>query len=383
MAGAIYVHIPFCVRKCAYCDFPSVAHDPALAEGYVEALGREMALRAASTTGGAADTVYIGGGTPTVLSEGLLARVFASLRENFALSPGAEVTVEANPGTLNRGKADFLLGLGANRVSLGAQSFEDRELAVLGRSHTAGEAEAAARLLEGTNFSLDLIYGVPGQDPGSWRRSLERAVGLSPAHVSAYELTPEEGTPLLAALREGRLRLPPEEEVVEMFAMAEEALSGAGLRRYEISNYALPGRQCRHNVNYWRRGPYTGLGAGAHSFDGRTRRANGPDIRGYIEALSEGRLPPAVSQETTWEDALKETVFLGLRMTEGVELQGPAAGAVMEASGGLIEEGLMEKAGGRLRLTRRGLLVSNSVFALLFEAIEKRAWPAGGSIAKG
>lgn len=373
MACCLYIHIPFCVRKCLYCDFPSVPFDRLLSERYVTALTGEIRLRAKE--GGPLETVYIGGGTPTVLEAGQMVKVFDALRESFAFTPGAEVTVEANPCTVDAGKIDSLLSLGVNRISLGVQSFSDRELRTLGRAHSASDAEKAMGLLRGRNFSVDLIYGIPGQDLGAWGQSVSRAIEAAPAHVSAYELTPEKGTPLYAALEKGELSLPGEDAAIEMFLLARERLEAAGYGHYEISNYALSGRQCRHNLNYWRRGKYLGLGAGAHSFDGQRRTRNTGDVAAYIDALSRGRPPVEETTVLAAEDALKELVFLGLRQTRGISARGPSGALIAEASRELVEEGLMEAGGGRLRLTLRGMLLSNSVFVRLFERIEEALSP--------
>jgi oxygen-independent coproporphyrinogen-3 oxidase len=368
MARCLYIHIPFCARKCLYCDFLSVPFDRPLSERYVAALAEEIRLRAEE--GEPLETLYIGGGTPTVLEAGQLARVFEALRESFDFQPGAEVTVEANPGTVDAGKVDSLLSLGVNRISLGVQSFSDRELRALGRTHTASDAEKALGLLRGRNFSVDLIYGIPGQDLKTWGESVSRAMEAGPAHVSAYELTPERGTPLYAALESKEVSLPSEDAAVEMFLLARERLEAAGYGHYEISNYALTGRQCRHNLNYWRRGRYLGLGAGAHSFDGKRRTKNTGDLAAYIDALSRGRPPVEETAVLGAEDALKELVFLGLRETRGIRAEGPAGALLAGAASELMEEGLMESEGGRLRLTLKGMLLSNSVFVRLFERIE-------------
>ncbi len=366
MAESLYIHIPFCVSKCLYCDFLSVPIEEGPARAYAHALKKELALRG----GGRLRTVYIGGGTPTALPEELLGEIFAALRGSFTLLPGAEVTVEANPGTVDARKAARLRSMGVNRVSLGVQSFDDRELRTLGRAHTSAEAARAVKALGAENLSLDLIYGIPGQDARSWEETLRRAVELGPKHISAYELTPEPGTPIMDSLKKGVLTLPQEDEALEMSSLALDTLARSGYRRYEVSNYALPGFECRHNLNYWRRGEYIGAGAGAYSFSGDRRDRNTPDIGEYMELLSRGRPPAGKSARITPEEAMREFLFLGLRLTEGVdmawfrdELGLDLAGAVGE----LLGDGLVETEGGRLRLTRRGFLLFNPVVVRLME----------------
>lgn len=371
MAGCLYIHVPFCQRKCAYCDFLSVPFEEGLARGYKDALVKETYLRA----GGSLETVYMGGGTPTVLPDEALEEIFSALRECFDFGPGMEITLEANPGTLSSRKAAILSALGANRLSLGVQSFNDGELRTLGRVHIAREAERAAmeaREAGFDNLSMDLIYGIPGQSVLTWKETLRRAVSLGPRHISAYELTLEPGTPIFHRLQRGELRQPGEEESLEMARLAEEALSDAGFVRYEISNYALPGFECRHNINYWHRGEYMGLGPGAHSFTAERRERNTGNIARYVSELGAGRLPVEESAGVSRGEAIEEALFLGLRLTRGIDalMFGEAWGIdLSQASAGLIEEGLVEIEAGRIRLTKRGLLLFNPVLVRLMEGL--------------
>ncbi|MEJ2183032.1 MAG: radical SAM family heme chaperone HemW [Nitrospirota bacterium] len=368
---SVYIHVPFCVRKCIYCDFLSVPFDPGLARAYVEALACEVRLR----EGGEIKTLYLGGGTPTVLPDALLKTLFGALMERFTLLPGAEVTMEANPGTLGGGRAGTLRSLGVNRLSIGVQSFRDEDLRLLGRVHSARDAEEAAQRARKAGFenvSLDLVFGIPGQTPEGWQETLERALSLSPAHISAYELTPEAGTPLMEALERGDLVMPGEDVVLEMFARTVDTLAAHGLFRYEISNYARPGRECRHNLNYWDRGEYLGLGAGAHSLLWERRESNTRDIGGYIASLSEGALPVAESNALSREDILREVFFLGLRKTEGIEREkcGRELGVDLgDALRELEDEGLLEVGQRRVRLTGRGMLLFNPTVGRLLDAL--------------
>ncbi|GAB4483547.1 MAG: radical SAM family heme chaperone HemW [Thermodesulfovibrionales bacterium] len=370
MAAFLYIHIPFCIRKCAYCDFPSQPYDSRLAGDYVRALCRELALRRDEAE--ELKTVFLGGGTPSMLPEASLCAVFSSIRENYRIARDAEITIEANPGTIGRSKLAALTGLGINRLSIGVQSFVDAELAVLGRAHSAEDARAAVECAGEAGFeniSLDLMYGIPCQTRDSWLASLRQAVSLGPEHVSAYELTPEQRTPLCSDIGSGTLVLPQEDDVVRMSDDAIDLLEEHGYERYEISNYARPGFRCIHNLNYWERGEYLGIGAGAHSFIGSRRSHNTADIRQYVSLLEQAASAEAGSLDITGKEAARETLFLGLRKTEGIDLKqaGLLLPGLVPASADLIAQGLLGEDRGRLRFTREGMRVSNSVLVQLFE----------------
>lgn len=371
MTYALYVHIPFCARKCVYCDFVSVPYNQGLAEKYVSCLVSELIAK----SGAQLSSIYFGGGTPTALSIEAMSFIFDSIRPRYVLEPNAEVTVEANPGTLNREKIDHLLGLGVSRISLGIQSFDDGELTLLGRAHTGRDARDAARIIAGSgalSFSLDLLYGIPGQTLGRWERSLKDALSFGPKHVSAYELTPEKRTPLYSLLKDGRLKLPPEDAVADMFELGRDVLEGAGLRQYEISNYALPGHECRHNLNYWQRGQYLGVGVAAHSFMGGVRSENTPDLMEYIRRMESGESPVAAECALSESDALKETIFLGLRMRGGIDLSSLKDRAeILSSASSLISAGFMEHGNGRLALSRRGMALASSVIVALMRRMEQ------------
>ncbi|MFA5354460.1 MAG: radical SAM family heme chaperone HemW [Thermodesulfovibrionales bacterium] len=365
MVRSLYIHIPFCIRKCSYCDFYSLPFDSSLAEGYSRALIREMELR----SGEASDlaTVYLGGGTPTMLSAGRIRDLMESIRERFSLTPGAEVTIEANPRTLSPEKAEGLLEAGINRISIGVQSFNDAELLALGRSHNTGDALRAVEIAQKSGFtaiSLDLMYGLPGQGMPEWEQSLAVALELGPVHISAYELTPEEGTPLHAGLSRGEITIPGEETIEEMYHRTIDMLAARGYRHYEISNFALPGHECRHNLNYWERGEYLGVGAGAHSFIDGVRMENVRDLEAYLNAVGNGAVPRCGEMAISADEAVRELLFLGLRKTEGIAmnlLPRELRGGMEKAMEELVLHGLVSLTGDRLRLTRRGLLLSNSV----------------------
>jgi len=373
MPEFLYVHIPFCIRKCNYCDFLSFPYDADLAQRYTDALCRELKLKKAFAPRLA--SVYIGGGTPAILPETCLEQIFSAIQKLYTVSPEAEVTMEANPGTITGEKADLLLSLGVNRVSLGVQSFSDAELKILERVHTAGEAVRSAEILHMAgvkNLSLDLMYGIPGQTVETWENSLHTAQSLFPQHISAYELTPEKGTRLTRLMDAGILALPDEERVLRMSSLAIDTLAGEGFDHYEISNYALPGYRCIHNVNYWDSGEYIAAGAGAHGFLDGCRTKNTDSLTDYITKLDDCIIPETDSLRLSPADRIREFIMLGLRQREGIHLN--AAGKlnldITTAAHQLIEDEFTEIISDRLRLTRKGLAVANSVIIRLLENLE-------------
>jgi oxygen-independent coproporphyrinogen-3 oxidase len=368
---AIYVHFPFCVRKCTYCDFNSRPPEVGEPDRYLRALLAELS----ATPPASAATVYFGGGTPTLYPAEDLARVLEALTAHFPLTPDAEVTVEANPGTVTADSLGALRDAGFNRLSLGVQSLDDAELALLGRIHTAADARRAvrdARAAGFENLSVDLIRGLPGQSLSAWKRNLREAVALGPDHISAYGLSLEHGTPLAAQVAAGELPEPlPDPEWV---GVTVEVLEAAGYARYEVSNYARAGRACRHNLVYWRNLPYLGLGAGAWGYEvgerGAVRHRNQPDVARYCAAALEGAalVCERDAQDLRW--AAAEALMVGLRLAEGVNCEEVLRryGLDVRAAHGkliarLVEAGLMLDDGGRLRLTFQGLLVQNAVAA--------------------
>lgn len=320
MAG-IYVHIPFCASRCAYCDFFSTLRLADAGERYVEAVIAESGLRRDELCGETIKTLYLGGGTPSQLPVSLLQRLVHGLRETFDLSGVEEFTVEANPDDVTPEWCAALPVLGVNRVSMGVQSFEDPILRFIGRRHTARQAvEAVENLREAgiNNISIDLIYGLPGQTVTSWTQSVRQAIALRPQHISAYGLTYEEGTRLWWQRERGEVVEVPEEQCLAMYRILVDELQAAGYEHYEISNFALPGYRSRHNSSYWNDAPYLGLGAAAHSYDGKARRYNPHDLQQYISQIMSGE--SAVEQEelSLWE-RYDERVMLGLRTADGVD----------------------------------------------------------------
>ena len=377
-AFSLYVHIPYCQAKCPYCDFNSYAAERWPEARYVEALCAELHHYAQRTpwTGGEIGTVFFGGGTPSLFAPPSIERILATAASLWRVRSDAEITLEANPGTVS---ADSLRGFraaGINRLSFGVQSFQPHHLRVLGRIHSAGDAIAAvgwAREAGFDNLNVDLIFALPHQTLGEWESDLARAVGLHPDHISAYNLTYEEGTPFHTLRRRGVLRQLSEEIEVAMFSQTQQILGGAGFEQYEISNYALPGRACRHNLNYWQSGEYLGIGAGAHSYAGTpecgSRWSNEKIPNRYIDAT--GKLGHArVGSETLdARQARGEFVFLGLRCRAGFSATafrarfGDDVRTAFPHAADLETGGLLRCAGGRWQLTAQWLLLADSVFA--------------------
>jgi len=352
----LYVHVPFCDGKCAYCAFYSVRYQPALADRYLTGLERELAAFLPL----APETIYIGGGTPSMLSARQLERLCRMLQTRVATRRLAEWSVEVNPGSLDAEKAAILAAAGVNRVSLGAQSFNDRILRVLGRRHAAEDTVKAMALLRGAgleNIGLDLIACVPGCTRALWRQTLRKAAALAPRHVSVYALTSEEGTRLNCRIGQGRTALLTDEAQLAMLDLAETELTRAGcgpagFSRYEISNYAQDGFECRHNLACWRGEEYIGLGPAAASHVALRRWTNQANVRAYLAALEAGRNPPRAVEILTPALKRQEQVIFGLRMAEGIAAD--IASEYTQALKQLRADGLVDLRAGRWVLTVRG-----------------------------
>jgi oxygen-independent coproporphyrinogen-3 oxidase len=373
----LYLHLPFCLAKCPYCDFVSARAEEEVRAAYLEALLEE--LRMARPPGSCeiitVESIYCGGGTPSVYSPRELAGLLAQIKERWPVSPGAEVTVEINPATWSPDRLGEAVSAGFNRLSIGAQSFDDDVLVTLGRPHSADEARSLARLAgetQGASASLDLIYGVPGQNPRIFRDTLEEALTLRPRHISAYALTLDPLTPMGARACRGEIALPPEEEVAEMYGDACRILAAAGFVHYEISNFALPGWECDHNLAYWRREDYLGLGAAAHSLRGPdTRLRNVSDIAEYIRRVQAEESPLEEMERLNLQEIWEEEVMLSLRTAQGMEIgtltrrETRAEGAT-RAWEDFVQAGLAWRRGARCGLTERGMFVSNHIISGLF-----------------
>lgn len=409
----IYVHIPFCETKCPYCDFNTYSGIEKLMPPYVDALCEEMRRWGELIPGTSASTIFSGGGTPSYIPANDMARLMRSLAEAFPVEKSAEVTLEANPGDVTRAKAESWLESGFNRVSMGIQSFDDGLLEMLGRRHDSAEAKRSFNALREAGFenrSLDLMFGLPGQSLQQWTDSMQQALDLEPDHVSLYGLQLEAGTPLEADVRLGRTARPDDDLAADMYLAAEETFDEAGFRHYEISNWALAGRESRHNLVYWENGPYLGFGPGAHSSLFGHRFANTRSPRWYMRSLgvepAESDLPTIFQssppkrsvlpdsatgplrkmaesgpvdfvEETTLQLELAETMMMGLRLDTGVTAESFEArfgkklrhifASEIES---LTGEGMLEEDSEGIRLTSRGRLLGNEVFERFVTASE-------------
>lgn len=376
--SGLYLHIPFCSRKCHYCSFFSFAPQPGEMAALIAALHQqiEQAARLPEVQALAFASLFFGGGTPSLLPVEVLAELLAHCRHSYRWSEDeVEISIEVNPGTIDGQGLAGLRRAGFNRLSIGIQSLDDDELRRLGRIHNRSQALdciRAARQAGFANLSGDLMYGLPGQTAASWQRSLEELLACAPQHLSLYELTVEEETALCAAVAGNPALLPPEEAVLEMMTITERLVDGGGWPRYEISNYARPGCQCRHNVNYWHNGCYLGLGPGAVSGLHGERRAAVADLHQYAQRVGSGQSVWEEVERLEAEAAFRETVVMGLRMTNGLsieELQQRFAidlpsyyGAIFTR---LVDQGLLIHDGDRIRLSSRGLALANRVMAEL------------------
>ena len=364
----IYIHIPFCIRKCDYCDFLSGPSGPEEQADYVQALLREIQA-VEEGEGRSVSSIFIGEGTPSVLDERLLGDILREIRNRFKMEEDAEITIEVNPGTANIGKLQAYREMGINRLSIGLQSPEDRELKILGRIHNYGqflETYQEARTVGFDNINIDLMSAIPDQTYEGWVKNLRTVAELEPEHISAYSLIVEEGTPFAAR----KLNLPDEDTEYNMYEATAQILKEYGFEQYEISNYARKGRECRHNVGYWTRQDYLGFGLGASSLYGKERFANTADMKKYLENSKNPEKIREKEPSLTREDEMAEFMFLGLRMTKGIskaDFQRCFGCTIESVYGEVLEkyesmELLVEK-DGRIFLSREGIHVSNSIMA--------------------
>lgn len=371
----LYVHLPFCRQKCFYCDFPSYAGQEGRMAVYVEALLGELAREGAPLRAawGPPRTVYLGGGTPTALPPALMERLLAGLREFLAAAPDAlEFTCECNPGTVDAAYLSLLRAGGVNRLSLGVQTFDDALLRRIGRIHTAAQARAAVRQARAAGFrnlSLDLMYGLPGQTLAGLEMSVRQALALAPQHISIYGLQVEEGTAFARAQAAGRLALPSDEESEAMYDYMTTALPVAGYARYEISNFARPGFESRHNLGYWQDVPYLGVGAAAHSYLDGQRYENPRGIEEYLAALRESGRARREEEPLTRATSMEEFAFLALRTARGIDRARFAArfgcelaSVYADAIARMRARGFLEEDAQGVRLTPLGMKYGNWVF---------------------
>jgi oxygen-independent coproporphyrinogen-3 oxidase len=377
--SSIYVHIPFCARKCLYCDFYSVEVSGQV-DSFLEALDREVALVRDGFDMPCVATIFLGGGTPSLFLPHQVDHLLASLRAAFPTAPDAEITLEANPGTVTRDSLRAYRTAGVTRLSLGVQSFRDAELRRLGRIHSSAEARRAvedARAAGFESLGLDLIYAIPGQTLGAWEENLATAIQLAPEHLSAYALTVERHTPLGRMVEAGTVRPAPTELEAAMLERTMDRLEGSGYAHYEVSNYARPGFRCRHNLNYWTHGPYLGLGPSAHSFrpeaNGRRGRRwwNVADLSAYIETLQRGSLPVGGGESLDAAELLSERLLLSVRMGEldperlRTECDFDLWRVREPQLRQMLSEGALIMDNGGLRLTRKGYLLCDEIAAIL------------------
>lgn len=368
MAG-IYIHIPFCKQRCRYCAFYSTTLHT-LHSSYIEALCHELHQRNRYAGSEAIETIYLGGGTPSLLSEQHLASLLKSIRNEYIIAPNPEITIECNPDDLTPQYLHTLAQLGFNRISMGVQTFCDEQLRKLGRRHTADAARQAvadARAAGFKNISIDLMFALPGSTPAQWGDDLRCAIELKPQHISAYNLTYEENTPLYNALQKGDIAEISEEENLTQFNMLIKQMKAAGYRHYEISNFALPGYESRHNSSYWHDVPYIGCGAGAHSYDGCSRGWNIADIALYIKGINEG-LPIFEIEQLSAEERYNDAVLTRLRTADGLPIKWikeqfgyTLYNYMVKAAQKQITAGNLQERDGYFTLTTKGIFVSDAV----------------------
>ncbi len=374
--AGVYLHIPFCRSRCSYCDFATGMYEGALADVYVRALVQELkTARLPDDTPNEIDTIYFGGGTPSLLTPAQVSRILDAVHGRFRLSADYEITMEMNPGTLSPQTLREFRAHGVNRASFGAQTFDEQELRRLGRTHTADETRRTLQDLRDAGFeniSFDLIAGLPEQTLEGWSRNLEEALALRPEHLSLYLLEVHEATPLAEQIKRGMWRAPDADLAVEMYELLVERTAAAGFVQYEISNFCLPGYESRHNSKYWTGAPVFGFGCSAHSYDGTSARwSNERDTRRYVELIESGASPVVERIETDARASSAEALFLGLRLLRrGVNLAEHQARFRVDVRetyradlARFDEAGLIELDGDTLRLTSHGALLSNEVFA--------------------
>jgi len=371
-AAGLYLHIPFCSSRCSYCDFATGLYNQELAERYVRALVAD--IRSSRHVGDSVDTIYFGGGTPSLLTPSQLEVILACVYDCFKIDSQSEITLEINPGSVNEEKLRAFRSLGVNRASFGAQTFDDAELAKLGRSHTTADTLKTFADLRGVGFenvSFDLIAGLPGQTLDGWQRNMKQALELGPEHLSFYLLEVHSGTPLAEHIRRGIQPEPDDDLAGVMYKWMLEQAAQAGYEHYEISNLCRPGFHSRHNVKYWTADAYYGFGCSAHSYDGAARRwSNHRDVLKYVSVVEAGESPLVDEQQLSQTDVRAEAVFLGMRLMQGVNMRRYRESFGVDLRDEHAEDldrfcktGLVELDGDSIRLTRTGALLSNEVFA--------------------
>lgn len=367
----VYIHFPFCARKCHYCDFPSYQGMEQWMEPYLEALFRELLQWKEKVCDCSVKSIYLGGGTPTLFSGEQIAGVLDACFMSFNVQEDAEITIEANPGTVDPDKLSALRKAGVNRLSIGLQAWQDKHLRFLGRIHSSGDFVKSlmdAKEVGFDNINVDVMFALPHQTIEDWLETLEKVCSFDVQHISMYSLKVENGTPLHRWYEEGKFSLPTQEEDRLMYYKGREFVSGFGFRQYEISNFAIPGRECVHNLIYWHNEEYIGCGSGAHSYFNNERFSNTSDVREYIRAINSGTQRISYREKIEEKDERFETIMLGLRLVEGVDKQRYKArfGRCIEYYYGeaikkLVKQGLLIDDGASIRLTEKGMDVQNVV----------------------
>ncbi len=371
-AFGVYIHVPFCATRCGYCDFNTYTPSElgaATPLAWLDALRAELALASDQLGSMQVDTVFVGGGTPSLLGAQGLAAVLDAVRDRFPLSPDAEVTTEANPESTSAQFFDDIRAAGYTRVSLGMQSVAPRVLKILDRTHSPGRAMAAAAEARAAGFdhlNIDLIYGTPGESDDDLLASIDAALSAGVDHVSAYSLIVEEGTALARRVRRGEIDRPDDDVLAHRYELVDQRLSAAGLDWYEVSNWSRPGGECRHNLGYWNGGQWWGAGPGAHGFVDKTRWWNVKHPGAYAESLAAGRLPVADSERPTPQERHIEDVMLGIRLRSGLELAS-LSDAEQQRARQATADGLVIADGDRVRLTNRGRLLADAVVRQLLD----------------
>jgi oxygen-independent coproporphyrinogen III oxidase len=366
----VYFHIPFCPSKCLYCHFISFPYRFEIAENYHQSVIKELASYSSSDE--KVDSIYFGGGTPSIVPTDHISQLISECRKRFSVTKGCEISLEANPGAITEAKASAYLDSGVTRISLGAQSFNDGELAAIGRIHNSDMIFESLNSLQNKgllNINLDLMLGLPSQTAESWRRNLRKIVELSIPHVSVYMLDLDDQCPLQSLVTNGSIQIPEEGLVSDLYLETIDWLSSHGYRQYEISNFARPGFTCRHNLKYWMRQPVRGFGLGSHSFDGSRRYANNSEMDGYIQSIKNGVSPIVWSELVSDVQAYEETLFLGLRLNQGIDWGIVREHCTYERRAAfensfekLASCGWIEWSDSIVRLTQQGMLFSNEVF---------------------
>jgi oxygen-independent coproporphyrinogen-3 oxidase len=384
-ALTIYMHIPFCIQKCGYCDFNAYLYRDDMARAYLTAIRQEIMHTAAKRLwmGYHVPSIYVGGGTPSTLAPDSLTSLIGAIGDSFPVQADAEITIEADPGTIDLPGLEALRVGGFNRISIGVQAFDDDLLDKLDRLHAAADARRAltwARQAGFLDLNLDLMFGLPGQSMAAWERSLQEAIAFAPTHVSVYGLTIEERTPFYRRQQLGQLALPDEEVQVAMFGCADQLLTTAGYIHYEISNYALPGWRSRHNLHYWQHGEYLGFGAGAHAYLDGYRTENERLPWRYVQSIAEHGGAARASEFIDRERRMHEGLMVGLRLREGIDLEAfarhygvPLETAYAEPIAELTRAGYLQVTDGHLRLSERGRLVADAVLGRLVAAEDEAA----------